>query len=162
MTHRLVLFCISTKYHKNIQKGLWLTEPTRNQLSLWNITKGVNTKSKRQSCHSCDTSHPIYIYHQNIPKGIQVTEQARNLFQIKQRVITPKERKPELSILYVTRISSWSTFLSSITKKFQGFPSFRADKKFYADADADANEIHPKYAPHHPPPPPHLQPPPAW
>ena len=48
----------------------------------------------------------IYIstkYHQFIPKGIRVTERTRNLFQIKQRVITPKVRKPELSILYGTR-----------------------------------------------------------
>ena len=41
-------------------------------------------------------------YHRNTPKGIQVTEGTRNIFQIKQRVITPKVRQPELSILYVT------------------------------------------------------------
>ena len=41
-------------------------------------------------------------YYRNILKGIRVTERTRNLFQIKQRVITPKVRKPELSILYVT------------------------------------------------------------
>ena len=41
-------------------------------------------------------------YHQNIPKGIPVTEQTRNLFQTKQREITPKVRKPELSFLYAT------------------------------------------------------------
>ena len=42
-------------------------------------------------------------YHRNIPKGIQIIERTQNLFQIKQRVITPKVRKPELSILYATR-----------------------------------------------------------
>ena len=42
-------------------------------------------------------------YYRNIPKGIRVTEWTQNLFQIKQRLITPKVRKPELSILYVTR-----------------------------------------------------------
>ena len=42
-------------------------------------------------------------YHGNIPKGIRVTEWKQNLFQIKERVITPKVRKPELSILYATR-----------------------------------------------------------
>ena len=41
-------------------------------------------------------------YHQNIPKGIRVTERTRNLFQTKQREITPKSRKPELSFLYMT------------------------------------------------------------
>ena len=39
-------------------------------------------------------------YNRNIPKGIPVTEQMRNLFQTKQREITPKVRKPELSFLY--------------------------------------------------------------
>ena len=34
--------------------------------------------------------------------GIWVTGRTRNLFQIKQRVVTPKVRMPELSILYVT------------------------------------------------------------
>ena len=43
-------------------------------------------------------------YHQNIPKGIRVTERTQNLLQIKQRKITPKVRKAELSILYATRL----------------------------------------------------------
>ena len=42
-------------------------------------------------------------YHHNIPKGILVTEQTRNLFQTKQREITPKVRKKDLSFLYATR-----------------------------------------------------------
>ena len=42
-------------------------------------------------------------YHRNIPKGIRVTERTQKLFQIKQRVITPKVRKAELSFLYMTR-----------------------------------------------------------
>ena len=41
-------------------------------------------------------------YHRNIPKGIRVTERTRNLFQIKQRVISPKVRMAELSFLYAT------------------------------------------------------------
>ena len=41
-------------------------------------------------------------HHQNIPKGIRVTERTRNLFQTKQREITPKSRKSELSFLYMT------------------------------------------------------------
>ena len=41
-------------------------------------------------------------YQWNIPKGTGVTERTRNLFQIKQTMITPKVRKPELSILYAT------------------------------------------------------------
>ena len=42
-------------------------------------------------------------YHRKITKSIPDTEQTRNLFQTKQRVITPKVRKPELSFLYATR-----------------------------------------------------------
>ena len=38
----------------------------------------------------------------NIPKGLWLTERTQNLFQIKQRVISPKVRKPELSTLYAT------------------------------------------------------------
>ena len=41
-------------------------------------------------------------YHRNIPKGIPVTEQRRKLFQTKQREVTPKVRKAELSFLYAT------------------------------------------------------------
>ena len=41
-------------------------------------------------------------YHRNFPKDIPLTERTRNLFQIKQRVITPKVRKAELSFLYAT------------------------------------------------------------
>ena len=58
-------------------------------------------------------------YHQNIPTGIRVTERTRNLFQIKQRVITPKVRKPELSILYATRHLVLIYILPSIIKIFQ-------------------------------------------
>ena len=76
-------------------------------LSLSNITKGDNLKSKKGRVVILlpnMSSGLFYIsakYHQNIPKGIRVTERTRNLFQIKQRVITPKV-KPELSILYAT------------------------------------------------------------
>ena len=41
-------------------------------------------------------------YHQNIRKGKRVAEPTRNLFKTKQREITPKVRKPELSFLYMT------------------------------------------------------------
>ena len=72
-----------------------------------NITKGDNAKSKKVRVVFLvrDTSsHPVlHFYHRNILKGIRVTEPTQNLFQIKQRVITPKVRKPELSVLYATR-----------------------------------------------------------
>ena len=44
----LVLSYISTKYHKNIPKGLWLQSRHKiNGVSLSNITNGDNTKSKK-------------------------------------------------------------------------------------------------------------------
>ena len=47
-TSRLVLFYISTMYHQNIPKGIWVTERTRNQcIIIVNITKGNNAKSKK-------------------------------------------------------------------------------------------------------------------
>ena len=58
-------------------------------------------------------------YHQKIPKGIRVTEQTQNLFQTKQREITPKVRKPELSFLYLT--SRLVLFYNS-TKNHENIP----------------------------------------
>ena len=48
-THRLVLFYISTNYHKNIPKGLFDLQSGHkiNGVSLSNITKGDNAKSKK-------------------------------------------------------------------------------------------------------------------
>ena len=39
VTHPLILFCISTKYHINIPKGIWLTEQTQNQCIIHLIIK---------------------------------------------------------------------------------------------------------------------------
>ena len=82
VTCRLVLFFITYKYHQNIPENVRLTEWTLNQ---------------------CIISVKYAKYHRNIPKGIPVTEQTRNLFQTKQRELTPKVRKAELSFLYPTR-----------------------------------------------------------
>ena len=55
-TRRLVLFYISAKYHRNIPKGIRVTERTRNFFS--NKTKGDNSKSKKARIVNlvCDTS----------------------------------------------------------------------------------------------------------
>ena len=104
-TFHLVLFYISTKYHTNIPKGLWLTEPTRNQ---WIITVKYNKgRSKRGTVVILvrNTSHPVLHFYQvpsKYSKGCSSYRADTNLFQIKQRVITPKVRRPELSILYAT------------------------------------------------------------
>ena len=44
MTHRLVLFYISTKYHRNISNGIPVTEQTRN---LFQTKQGDHSKSKK-------------------------------------------------------------------------------------------------------------------
>ena len=114
-----------------------------NELSLSNITKGDNAKSKKGRVVILVRDRHLVLfyisakYHQNIPKGFRVTEQTQNLFQIKQRVITPKVRKPELSILYAT---GHLHFYQVSSKYSKGYSSYRAEKKFYADA----NGIRPK------------------
>ena len=99
--------------------------------------KGFLEKKKQmspqscQSCHSC-TQRVISSCSTFVPsiimKGIPVTEQTRNLFQTKQREITPKVRKPELSFWYVTR--RLVQFYIS-TKYHKNIPdnTYRADTK---------------------------------
>ena len=105
-SHR-VLFYISAKHHRNILKGIPVTEQTRNlfQTKQREIAPKVR---KPELSFLYATRHLILFYisakhHRNILKGIPVTEQTRNLFQTKQREIAPKVRKPELSLLYATR-----------------------------------------------------------
>ena len=88
---------------------------------------------------------PFYIftkYYQNILKGIRVTEGTPNAFQIKQRVISPKVRKPELSFLYACDTSSCPDlhFYQVLSKYSKGYSSYRADKKFYANADGSVTK----------------------
>ena len=82
---------------------------TKNNVPRWGIlsvSKGAN--SKRKVVVILVTYYLVLFYsstryHQNILKGIPVTEQTGSLFQTKQREITPKVRKQELSFLYPTR-----------------------------------------------------------
>ena len=68
VTCRLVLFYSSTKYHKNIPKVFDLHSGHEiNGLSLSNITKGDNAKSKKGRvviliCHT--SSHPVLHFYQ--------------------------------------------------------------------------------------------------
>ena len=125
VTHRLVLFYISTKYHQNIPKGIRITERTRNQCIITVIYKRDNAKSKkgRVVILVCDMqSGPVLHFYQvprNIPKGIQLTERKQNVFQTKQREIIPKVRKPECHSCTWHVTLSCSTFLSSIIKIYQ-------------------------------------------
>ena len=79
------------------------------------------------------------MYHQNIPKSIQVTERTRNLFQIKQRVITPKVRKSRVVNLVCDTSSRPDLHFYQVSSKYsKGYSSYKADKEFYGDA----NRIH--------------------
>ena len=104
-TRRLVLFYIPSKYHRNIPKGYLSYRADTKSFS--NKTKGDNSKSKKGKVvilvRDTSSGPVLHFFHRNIPKGIRVTERTQNLFQIKQRVITPKVRKAELSFLYATR-----------------------------------------------------------
>ena len=83
-------------------------------------------------------------YQQNIPEDIQVTEWTWNVFQIKQKVITPKVRKPELPI-FMRHLSHPDLHFYQVSSKYsKGHSSYRVDKKFYAYAAAAANGIRPK------------------
>ena len=105
-TCHLVLFEISPKYHQNISKGIPVTEQTGKFFSKQReITPKVR---KAELSFLYATRHLVLFdisakYHRNIPKGIRVTERTLNLFQIKQRVVTPKVRKAELSSFYAKR-----------------------------------------------------------
>ena len=85
-TRRLVLFYISTKYHKNIQRVFDLQNGHKiNGLSLSNTTMGDNAKVRKAELSFLYATRPLVLfyisakYHQNIPKNIPVTEQRRNL-----------------------------------------------------------------------------------
>ena len=125
-TRPFILFYISTKYHKNIPKGIRLTEQTQNQcIFTVNITKRDNAEKRKAELSFLYVTHPLILlyistkYHQSNPKGIWVIERTRNLFQTKQREITPKVRKLELSFLYAT-LPLVLFYIS--TKYHQNFP----------------------------------------
>ena len=73
-----------------------------------NMTKADKAKRKAELSFLYATSRLVLFhisteYHQNIPNGIWVPKRTQqNLFQTKQRGITPKVKKQELSFLYAT------------------------------------------------------------
>ena len=84
-TRRLVLFYLSTKYHKNVPKGINYLSHRVDMKSISNKTKGDNSKSKkaRVVILVCNTfSRPVLHFYQVLSKyskdNIQVTEQTRS------------------------------------------------------------------------------------
>ena len=85
-------------------------------------------------------------YHQNIPKGLRVTERIQNLFQTKGN--NSKSKKARVVIL--VRDTSFHPVLHSyqVSSKYsKGYSSYRLDKKFYADGDADGIPPKKQYVP---------------
>ena len=75
-TRRLVLFYISAKYHRNIPKGIRVTERTRN---LFHIKQRVITpKEERQSFHSC-TRHGVRSCSTFLPSIIKIFQRVFKL-----------------------------------------------------------------------------------
>ena len=87
---------------------------------------------------SCSTFLPSTI---KIFQRVFELQSGHEIFLIKQRVITPKVRKPELSILYAIHVLIYIS--TKYHKKYsKGYSSYKGDKKFYANADT--NGIRPK------------------
>ena len=85
-TRRLVLFCISTKDHQHILKGILVTTRTQNlfQTKQREITSEVR-KSELSFLNATQCLVLFYIfttYHKNTPKGIPFTERTRNQCKI--------------------------------------------------------------------------------
>ena len=100
----MVLFYTSAKYHRNILKGIQVTEWTQN---LFQIKQRVTIPEVRKAVLSIlyVTCHLalIYIstkYHKNIPKGIQATEQTRSFTPTPQ---TPTVSAPKTIYAYQRR-----------------------------------------------------------
>ena len=109
-----------------------------NGLSLSNITKGDNAKSKKGRAVILVCSMRLVLfyisakYHQNIAKGIPVTDQTRNLFQTKQKGENSNRKKASCHSCTRHVVRSCSTFLPSILKIFNGSLTYRVDIKSMA------------------------------
>ena len=90
-------------------------------------------------------------YHQNITKGIQVTERTQNLFQTKQGN-NSNSKKASVVILVCDMSSHPILHFYQVSSKYsKGYSSYRVDKKFYTDVDADGirpkNNVPPPFGP---------------
>ena len=151
-TRCLVLFYISTKYHKNIPKGFHLQSGHEiNGISLSNKTKGDNAKSKKDSVVILvrDTfSGPVLNFCQvpsKYSKGYLSYRAGTKSFSNKTKGDNSKSKKTRVVNLVCDRSSRPDLHFYQVSSKYsKGYLSYRADKTFYADADADANGIRPK------------------
>ena len=76
VTRHLVLFYNSARYHRNIPKGIRVTERTQN---LFQIKQRVITlKLERQSCHFC-MPHDIWFCSTFLPSIIKIFQRVFKL-----------------------------------------------------------------------------------
>ena len=147
MTRRLVLFYISTKYHKIFQRVFDLQSRHEiNELSLSNITKGDKSKSKKGRVIVLvrDTPSGPVLHFCQVPskysKGYSSNGADTKSFSNKTKGDNSKSKKGRVVIL--VRDTSFGPVLHfyQVSSKYsKGYSSYKADKKFYTDADSDAN-----------------------
>ena len=131
-----------------------------NGLSLSNITKGDNTKSKKGRVVILvqDTSSGPVLHFCQVPsiysKGYSSYRVDMKSFSNKTEGDNSKSKKSRVVILVRDMLSGPVLHFKKVSSKYsKGYSSYRADKKFYADADY--NGIRPKnnMSPSTPPPP---------
>ena len=120
-----------------------------NGQSLSNITKGDNAKSKKGRVVILvrDTSSGPVLNFCQIPskysKGYSSYRADTKSFSNKTKNYNSKSKKGKVFILVHDMSSGPVLHFYQVSLKYsKGYSSYRADKKFYADADA--NEIRPK------------------
>ena len=120
-----------------------------NGLSLLNITRGDNTKSKkgRVVIFVTDMSSGPVLHFSQVPskysKGYLSYRVDTNSFSNKTKADNSKSKKGGFVIFVRDILSGPVLHFYQVSSKYsKGYSSYRADKKFYAKADA--NGIHPK------------------
>ena len=120
-----------------------------NGLSLSNITKGDNTKSKKGRVVILvhDTSSGPVLHFCQVPlkysKGYSSYRADTKSFTNKTKGDNSKTKKGRVVILVSVMSSGTVLYFYQVSSKYsKGYSAYRADKKFYADTDA--NGIRPK------------------
>ena len=94
------------------------------------------------------SSHPILHFYQvpsKYSKGYSSYRVDTKSISNKTKRNNSKSKKARVVILLHDMSSCPLLHFYQVSSKYsKGYPSYRADKKFYADADADANGIRPK------------------
>ena len=76
------VFCISTKYHKNVRKGIWVKERKRNQGIIAVKHNDAKSKKRRVVILVRDTSSCLILHFYQVPskysEGYPVTERTRS------------------------------------------------------------------------------------